>query len=102
VGAYLGRAQAQIKAGRLEEAIADYRRALQFPENVGVGQPVSGANAEILYRLGWAWEQLGRFEEAIAAWQGAAGEHHPHGSKLFPFVQMSLDKLNRYSELGYY
>jgi tetratricopeptide (TPR) repeat protein len=102
VGAYLRRAQAQIKAGRIEEAIADYRRALQFPENVGVGQPVSGANAEILYHLGWACEQLGRFEEAIAAWQEAASEHHSHGSELFPFIQMSLDKLNRYSELGYY
>ncbi|MFB0534024.1 MAG: DUF5107 domain-containing protein [Anaerolineae bacterium] len=100
-GAYLKRAQAHIEAGRIEEAIADYRRALEFPENVGVGQPASTANAEILYRLGRACEQLGRFGEAVAAWQEAAGEHHPHGSELFPFVQMSLDKLNRYSELGF-
>jgi tetratricopeptide (TPR) repeat protein len=101
VGAYLKRAQAHIEAGRIEEAIADYRRALEFPENVGVGQPASTANAEILYRLGCACEQLGRFGEAVAAWQEAVGEHHPHGSELFPFVQMSLDKLNRYSELGF-
>jgi tetratricopeptide (TPR) repeat protein len=101
VGVYLKRAQAQIEAGRIEEAIADYRRALEFPENVGVGRPVSTVNAEILYRLGCACEQLGRFDEAVAAWQEATREHHPHGTELFPFVQMSLDKLNRYSELGF-
>jgi len=101
VGAYLKRAQAHIEAGRIEEAIADYRRALEFPENVGVGQPASTANAEILYWLGCACEQLGRFGEAVAAWQEAASEHHPHGSEFFLFVQMSLNKLNRYSELGF-
>jgi tetratricopeptide (TPR) repeat protein len=101
VGVYLKRAQAQIEAGRIEEAIADYRRALEFPENVGVGRPVSTVNAEILYRLGCACEQLGRFDEAVAAWQEATREHHPHGTEPFPFVQMSLDKLNRYSELGF-
>lgn len=100
VGAYLQRAQAHEEAGRLEEAIADYRRALEYPENVGVGRPVLTSDAEILYRLGCACERLGRFAEAIAAWKKAAREHHPHGSALFPFVQMALDKLNRYSELG--
>jgi len=101
VRAYLRRAQAHIEAGRIEEATVDYRKALKFPENVGVGRPVSTANAEILYGLGCACEQLGRFDEAIAAWQDAVSEHHPHGTELFPFVQMSLDKLSRYSELGF-
>ena len=101
VGAYLKRAQAHIEAGRIEEAIADYRQALEFPENVGTALGTTMSNAEILYRLGCACEQLGRFWEAVAAWQEAAGEHHPHGSELFPFVQMALDKLNRYSELGF-
>jgi tetratricopeptide (TPR) repeat protein len=101
VGAYLQRARAHEEAGRLEEAIADYRRALEYPPNVGVGRPVLTHDAEILYRLGCACERLGRFAEAIAAWKEAAREHHPHGSPLFPFVQMALDKLNRYSELGF-
>ncbi|MFQ5857238.1 MAG: DUF5107 domain-containing protein [Anaerolineae bacterium] len=101
VRAYLQRAQAHIEAGSIEEAIADYRSALEYPENVGVGRPLSAANAEILYRLGCACEQLGRFDEAIAAWREAACEHHAKGTELFPFVQMSLDKLNRYSELGF-
>jgi tetratricopeptide (TPR) repeat protein len=99
--AHMQRAAARMEAGQIEQAIADYRKALEFPENVGVGRPLTPGNAEILYRLGLACEQLGRFDEAIAAWREAAQEHHPHGSSLFPFIQMSLDKLNRYSELGY-
>ena len=83
-------------------AAADYAFALEFPPNVGVGKPESGADAEILYRLGCVYERLGRFEEAIAAWRSAAGEHHPHAHPLYEFVQSSLDKLNRYSEIGFY
>ncbi len=44
----------------------------------------------------------GRYREALDAWQQAAREHHPHGSALFPYVQKSLDKLGRYSEIGLY
>jgi tetratricopeptide (TPR) repeat protein len=101
VAAHMQRAAAHMDAGRIKEAIADYRKALEFPENVGVGRPLTSGNAEILYRLGLACEELGSFDEAIAAWREAAQEHHAHGDPLFPFVQMSLDKLNRYSELGY-
>lgn len=101
VAAYLQRSRAHEEADRLEEAIADYRRALEYPANVGVGRPVLTGDAEVLYRLGCACERLGRFAEAVAAWKEAAREHHPHGSDLFPYVQMALDKLNRYSELGF-
>jgi tetratricopeptide (TPR) repeat protein len=101
VAAHMQRAAARMETGQIEQAIVDYRKALEFPENVGVGRPLTSGNAEILYRLGLACEQLGRFDEAIAAWHEASQEHHSHGSPLFPFVQMSLDKLNRYSELGY-
>jgi tetratricopeptide (TPR) repeat protein len=99
--AYMQRATAHMAAGRVEGAIADYQKALEFPENVGVGRPLTSGNAEILFRLGEACEEIGRFDEAIAAWREAAQEHHAHGTRLFPFVEMSLDKLSRYSELGY-
>ncbi len=101
VAAHMQRATVHMEAGRIEDAIADYRKALEFPVNVGVGRPLTSGNAEILYRLGLACEKLGRFDEALAAWREAAQEHHSHGSPLFPFIQMALDKLNRYSELGY-
>ena len=89
-----------MEAGRLEEAIADYNKALEYPANVGSGRPASPSDAEILYLLGCACEKAGRFDEAIRAWREAAREYHPHGTDLFKFVQQSLDKLNRYSEIG--
>jgi tetratricopeptide (TPR) repeat protein len=100
VRAHLGRAKGHLEAGRLDEAIADYKKALEYPPNVGSGRPASTSDAEILYLLGCACEKAGRFDEAIQAWQEGAREHHPHGNDLFQFVQQSLDKLNRYGEIG--
>ncbi|MCJ7568883.1 MAG: DUF5107 domain-containing protein [Anaerolineales bacterium] len=100
VNALLQRAESHLEAERFEDAIADYKRAMDFPENHGVGKPTTANNAEILYRLGCTFEQLGQFEKAIRSWQEAAKEHHPFGEDLYEFVQLSLDKLGRYSELG--
>ena len=101
VNALIQSAESQLMAGRIEGAIADYQKALDFPENQGVGRPTTMANAEILYLLGNAYELLGKYHHAIKAWQEAASEHHTFGDVLFPFVQKSLDKLGRYSELGF-
>jgi tetratricopeptide (TPR) repeat protein len=100
VRALMQRAGTRMQAGKIEEAIADYRKALEFPANLGVGKPTTLAQAHIYYHLGLAYEQLGRFQEALLAWCHAAGEHHPHGAPLYEYVQMALDKLSRYSELG--
>jgi tetratricopeptide (TPR) repeat protein len=95
------RAEDHLKAGQLEEAAQDYRQALDYPKSHGVGRPTTGNDAEILYRLGCVYEKLGRFEEAIRAWNFAGQEHHAFGEALHPFVQLALDKLGRYSELGF-
>jgi tetratricopeptide (TPR) repeat protein len=101
VTALMSRAEAHLKADRLEDAVRDYASALDFPENHGVGRPTTSSDAEILYRLGCVYERLGRFDEAIGAWQAAGSEHHPYGDDLYRFVELSLDKLGRYSELGF-
>lgn len=93
-------AKDHLAAGRIEEGISDYLHMLEYPENLGVGAPTSRAQAQIYYELGLAYEKLGRYSRAIHAWREAASEHHSHGTKLFPYVQMALDKLCRYSELS--
>ncbi len=95
------RAETHLAAGRVEEAIRAYEAALEYPENLGVGRPTTPESAEVLYRLGCACESLGRFSQAIQSWQSAAQEQHPFGHQLFEYIQMSLDKLSRYSELGF-
>jgi tetratricopeptide (TPR) repeat protein len=101
VRALLKRAAAYLEAGQIEAAIEDYRQALEYPENQGVGRPVTMGNAEIFYRLGCAYELIGDYSQAVGAWQEAAREHHAFGDELFPYLQKSLDKLGRYSELGF-
>jgi tetratricopeptide (TPR) repeat protein len=96
----LQRAEARLQSGDVDDAISDYQKALEFPENLGVGMPTTLAQAHIYYRLGLAYEQLGRFGDALDAWRSAALEHHPRGSALYGDVQQALDKLSRYSELG--
>ena len=101
IRALLRIAQAHLDAGRIEHAITDFQKALEFPQNQGVGKPTTLGNAEILYRLGCAYELNGDYRQAVRAWQDAAREHHKFGDELFPYLQMSLDKLGRYSELGF-
>ena len=101
VRALMQRADDQMTTGRMEDAITDYLKALEFPANLGVGEPTTLAQAHIYYHLGLAYENTGRFSEALTAWRQAASEHQPHGNDLYPYVQMALDKLSRYSELGF-
>ncbi len=101
VRALLKRAETHMAAGQIAEAIADYEMALEFPENHGVGRPTTSSDAEVLFRLGCACEQVGQFNKALGCWRRAAHEHHPFGDELFEYVQMSLDKLGRYVELGF-
>jgi tetratricopeptide (TPR) repeat protein len=102
VKAVMQRAEAHLKDEQIEKAIEDYKKALDFPTNQGVGRPTTMGNAEIHYRLGCAYEKLGKFQHAIHSWRLAAEEHHKFGSELYPYVQNSLDKLGRYSELGFH
>ena len=101
VKALLLRAETHLKADRLEDAAQDYRLALDYPKNHGVGRPTASQSAEVLYRLGCVYESLGRFTEAFGAWQLAGREPHAFGEELHPFVQLALDKLGRYNELGF-
>jgi tetratricopeptide (TPR) repeat protein len=100
VQALMMRARASLEAGRTQEAIHDYLQALEYPASHGVGAPTTRAQARIYYELGLAYERLGQYNNALEAWREAASEHHAHGQELFKYVQMALDKLSRYSELG--
>jgi tetratricopeptide (TPR) repeat protein len=100
VRALMQRAEAHIQSGQMETAISDYNKALEFPTNLGVGAPTSKSQADIYYHLGLAYEKMGLFQESLVAWRNAAQEHHAHDTNLYNYVQMALDKLSRYSELG--
>jgi tetratricopeptide (TPR) repeat protein len=100
VQALMLRAADHLKAGLVEEAIRDYLKMLEYPENIGVGAPTTRSQAQIYYQLGLVYEKIGRYSLAIHAWREATSEFHVYGKELYPYIQMALDKLSRYSELG--
>jgi tetratricopeptide (TPR) repeat protein len=67
--AHLALGDAQLAAGHPAEALAEFNRALTYPENLATGRLETTCDAHIQYRRGQALAALGRKDEARAAWQ---------------------------------
>jgi tetratricopeptide (TPR) repeat protein len=63
-----------FEAERFAEAVAEFRRSLEYPENLGIGRREGTREADLYYWLGKALSQAGKREEARAAWKAAAEE----------------------------
>jgi tetratricopeptide (TPR) repeat protein len=72
--AHLALGEAHLKAGRAAEALAEFDRALDYPENLATGKLENARQAHIQYQRGNALAALGRKDQAIAAWKLAAAE----------------------------
>ena len=72
--AHLALGQAHLEAGRAAEALAEFDRALEYPENLATGKLENSSQAHILYLRGNALAALGRSTESISSWKRAAAE----------------------------
>jgi tetratricopeptide (TPR) repeat protein len=63
-----------FEAQRPAEAEQEFRRALEYPPNLGVGKPDKPQDEQPLYWLGQALAAQGNAEAARSAWQEAADE----------------------------
>ena len=72
--AHLALGEAHLKAGRAAEALAEFDRALDYPENLATGRTEEAREADVQYQRGLALAALGRKAEARAAWKQAADE----------------------------
>lgn len=72
--AHLALGDEHFAAGRSREALAEFDRALEYPENLATGRLENTREAHLHYRRGNALSALGRTEEAIQAWRKAADE----------------------------
>ena len=88
VQALLGRGKARYEAGDYEAALADFERALTYPENLEVGARYEKTNAETQYWLGKTCLALDRPEDARTAWENGAGQRTSAGPAL-PFIRIS-------------
>ena len=74
--ALLLRGRARLAAKRPNEALADFRAALLYPRNLGVGAPTHDDRlAEIKFHEGQALAALKRTKEAEAAWHEAVKDY---------------------------
>lgn len=98
VHAHLLRGSGLFRMGRYEEALKDFRRADEYPQNLDVGRPVHGGRrAQVWYFIGTALEALGRKAEAEEAFR-ISSSHGRDWSELSFYRGLSLNKLGRGEE----
>ncbi len=96
--AYTEKGKEALAAHRPAEAAGAFRRAMEYPENLGVGKPARPSDEEPLYWLGVALQAQGKTTEAKVAWSGAAaGAMGNHGASAV-FSALALDKLGQRDE----
>jgi tetratricopeptide (TPR) repeat protein len=74
-----------VKVGVPVEAVAAFRKALEYPQNLGVGKPDKPHDEETLFWLGEALQAAGSADAAHGAWTQAAaeGKDGPTLSRLY-------------------
>ncbi len=88
-----------LAAGRGAEALSDFRAALQYPANQEVGKSRREQRvSQIYYWIGLAEEQLGRADEARAAYDRAAKTTEGAASEAQYYKALALQKLAQTDE----
>ncbi len=70
---------AALERGDAATAVREFRRSLEYPENLGSGKPDGRSQAHGLYLLGTAHEAAGDADAAHEAWRRAAGDGNRGG-----------------------
>lgn len=92
----LGRAK--LAAGKSPEAEQAFRRAMEYPPNLGVGKPDKTSDEEALFWLGEASQAAGNAQAAHAAWQQAASGGKEKSGTSRVFQALALRRLGRTEE----
>jgi len=87
-----------LGSGRSREAEQDFRNALTYPENLGVGKPDHPSDAQALYWLGEALAAQDKTADARAAWQEAAEESAGSPGTARAYRAAALLRLGRSDE----
>jgi len=95
VDAHLLRGQKRFKAGNVEAALADYKAALEYPENLETAKPYRGEGRapQVYYLMGTIYEVQGS-EEARRCFQRAV-ERRQEGSEISYYQALAYHKLGQ-------
>ena len=98
----IGKGIALMERGAYNEAIESFKDFMKYPRNMGVGEPHRTRHAEPLYRIGLAYEKLGKKKEASEFWEAAVREEHAEGTVLRYYQARSLQKMGKKREASAY
>jgi tetratricopeptide (TPR) repeat protein len=93
--AHLALGEADLKAGRPADALVQFDRALDYPDNLATGKVENAPQAHIQYQRGNALAALGRSDQAIAAWKLAAAEPPSKDTRIEDARQKAKQALER-------
>jgi tetratricopeptide (TPR) repeat protein len=86
--------------GKYDQALVDFRAALEYPDNLEVGRPAAGGrDAEVYYCIGTALDALGDNEPARKAFECSA-QASADPSEMTYFQGLSWKRLGRDSDAG--
>lgn len=95
VRALLSRGTRLFEVRRFSDAEHDFRRATEYPPNLGAGRRHGASDAQAFYLLGLALAELGRDTEARSAWETAANDSPFPASEQAYYVGMARKRLGR-------
>jgi tetratricopeptide (TPR) repeat protein len=98
VAANLETGRANLTAGNFREAEEAFRRATEYPVNLGVGKPNEPHDEAAFYWLGEALQAAGKAEAARAMWQEAAGDGEKKRGVSRVFQATALRRLGQTEE----
>jgi tetratricopeptide (TPR) repeat protein len=95
VEAHLALGEAHLAAGQAAAALAEFNRALEYPENLATGRLENAREAHIHYLRGNALNALGKKDEAVEAWKKAANEPASKDAKIEAARQQAKQALEK-------
>jgi len=97
--AHLARGRKRFENEEYEAALQDFKAALTYPENIGVGRSNRPQEAPAQYWRGKVLQALGRPEQARSAWEeGAAG--HAGSKEQNKYRQLCKEALLKTKQAG--
>jgi len=93
--AHLALGKRHLEAGRSSEAVEEFRRSLEYPENLGIGRRAGAREADLYYWLGTALSRAGKPDEARAAWRTAADEPPSGRPEIERWRKLAQEALNQ-------
>jgi tetratricopeptide (TPR) repeat protein len=77
VDAHLQRGHGYFRSGKYMEALNDYKAALEFPDNLGAGEPyIDIRSLQVYYFIATAYEKLGKDAEAKEFYRKSVAVKH--------------------------